>query len=248
GWYNHPVSVSFGGSSFSGIASCTAPEAYGGPNTAGLTVSGTCTDNAGKTAPASYTLAYDASPPAVSAAADAGDSVINVNWQASSTPAPLASVEIARSPGIDASAASILYRGTSGAYKDTRVRNKIRYTYTITAVDQAGNTAVRTVVATPGARLLSPAAGAKISKPPTLAWTAVPKARYYNVQLWQGSHKILSEWPKRATLDLKRTWRFAGRAHRLKRGRYRWYVWPGFATRKAARYGSLVGSATFVVA
>jgi len=183
----------------------------------------------------------------VSARASPGDSVINVDWQASSSPAPLASVQITRSPGLDAAAASMVYRGNSGTYKDTRVRNRTRYTYTITATDQAGNTTVRTVVATPGARLLAPAAGATLTRPPTLSWTAVPKARYYNVQLWQGGHKILSAWPKRASLGLKRTWAFGGRRHRLGKGRYKWYVWPGYGARKAARYGSLVGSATFVV-
>ena len=48
GWYNHPVASALSASSFSGIASCSSTT-YAGPNTAGATVSGTCTDNAGKT-------------------------------------------------------------------------------------------------------------------------------------------------------------------------------------------------------
>ena len=97
-----------------------------------------------------------------------------------------------------------------------------------------------------GIRLLAPAPGASLSAPPTLSWTAIPKASYYNVQLFKGT-KILSAWPTKASLKLKRTWRFGGQRHRLARGRYRWYVWPGFGSRKAAHYGHGVGTATFVI-
>ena len=51
----------------------------------------------------------------------------------------------------------------------------------------------------------------------------------------------------RASLQLHRTWRFDGRRYHLKPGRYKWYVWPGFGKRKAARYGQMVGSGTFIV-
>ena len=127
------------------------------------------------------------------------------------------------------------------------MRNGTRYTYTITAMDQAGNVAQETVTAKPGMRLLAPAAGASLSAPPALSWTAIPKASYYNVQLFKGKTKILSTWPTKAGLQLKRTWRFRGHRHRLARGTYRWYVWPGFGSRKAAHYGHVVGTATFVM-
>ena len=70
GWYNHPVAVIFRGvSSFSGFtsSSCTATT-YGGPNTSGTTVTGSCTDNAGKMATASFALHYDATPPTITRA------------------------------------------------------------------------------------------------------------------------------------------------------------------------------------
>ena len=127
------------------------------------------------------------------------------------------------------------------------MRNGTRYTYTLTAVDQAGNVTQQTVTSTPGARLLAPLPGARLSSPPSLSWTAVSKAAYYNVQLFKGKTKILSAWPTKAGLQLKRTWRFGGHRHRLARGTYRWYVWPGFGPRKAARYGHVVGSATFSI-
>ena len=52
GWYNHPVSVSFGGTdATSGIDSCTSGS-YSGPDTSGTTVSGSCSDKAGNTSSA----------------------------------------------------------------------------------------------------------------------------------------------------------------------------------------------------
>jgi len=247
GWYNHPVSVTFAGNAFSGIASCTAPQTFSGPATTGTSLSGTCTDNAGKTAGASFPFRYDASPPSLSADSQPADGSVDLSWQASSGPAPLAWIQVARNPGVAAGAADVLYQGGGTSYKDKRVRNGTHYTYTVTAMDQAGNMSQQTVSATPGARLLSPAAGARLTAPPALGWTAIPKATYYNVQLFKGRTKILSAWPAKPGLQLKRTWRFAGHRRHLAHGTYRWYVWPGFGARKAAHYGRRIGSATFVI-
>jgi len=79
-----------------------------------------------------------------------------------------------------------------------------------------------------------------------LRWTPVRNATYYNVQLYNGG-KVLSAWPAHARLRLGRRWRFGGHLHRLKPGRYRWYVWPGFGPRSAARYGPMVGKGKFVI-
>ena len=248
GWYNHPVTVSFGVSSFSGLASCSpAAATYSGPDTAGATLSGSCTDNAGKTVTASLPIQYDATPPSLSATVSPGDRSVQVNWRASSGLAPLTSLQVVRSPGLHGASPSVLSpTGGSGSYRDSRVRNRVRYRYTVTAVNQAGNVSVRSLVVTPGPRLLTPAFGAKLRRPPLLTWTAIPRATYYNVQLFRGG-KVLSAWPKRARLQLQRSWRFAGHRYRLRRGRYRWYVWPGFGRRRAARYGSAVGSGTFTI-
>ncbi|MBV9805388.1 MAG: hypothetical protein JO130_19470 [Solirubrobacterales bacterium] len=70
---------------------------------------------------------------------------------------------------------------------------------------------------------------------------------YYNVQSYRDGAKILSVWPAKARLLLRRRWRYDGHRYRLKPGRYRWYVWPGFGKRRAARYGPMIGSSTFVV-
>jgi hypothetical protein len=71
GWYSRPVAVSFAGTdATSGIAACTSPT-YGGGDGASVSVSGTCTDVAGNTsAPATFALRYDATPPTVAARPD----------------------------------------------------------------------------------------------------------------------------------------------------------------------------------
>lgn len=77
GWYNHALSVSFGASdSTSGVDSCVAPKTYAGPDTAGASLGGTCSDKAGNVGAASLGLKYDATAPQVtgSSAGRAADS------------------------------------------------------------------------------------------------------------------------------------------------------------------------------
>ncbi len=243
GWYNHPVPVAFQGSSVSGISSCTSAM-YGGPDSPAATISGSCTDNAGKTADAiSAPFPYDATPPPLYASTDPADGSVTLRWLVAG---PLSSFEIARSPGLHGPGASVIDSSDQSTYRDTRVRDGIRYRYTLIARDQAGNASVRTIDATPGPRLLAPASGAAVSTPPRLEWTPVRHATYYNVQLYRGG-KILSAWPTRATLPLARSWSFGNRRFRLKPGRYRWYVWPGFGARRSDRYGRLIGTGSFTV-
>jgi hypothetical protein len=245
GWYNHPVSFIFTGTdSVSGIDSC-APVTYSGPDSGDGSVIGTCRDRAGNVATLAVPLRYDSTPPSLNASAQTGDQSVTLNWQSSSD---LSSSSISRSPGLYGARESVVHRGGLGAFTDTRVRNGVHYTYTVTARDQAGNTVRLTIKATPGLRLLSPASGTRVSTPPLLRWTAARHATYYNVQVFRGRSKVLSSWPTRATLPLSRSWSFAGHRFHLKPGRYRWYVWPGFGSRTAARYGPLIGSGTFTVA
>jgi hypothetical protein len=69
GWYNRPVGVTFRGSDqTSGIASCTNTT-FGGPDTRGMSVPGTCRDRAGNVSAASaYGLKYDATAPILTGA------------------------------------------------------------------------------------------------------------------------------------------------------------------------------------
>jgi hypothetical protein len=239
--------VTLAGSAFSGIAACTAPQSYGGPATTSTALAGSCTDNAGKTASASFPFRYDATPPSLTVTSQPADRLAALSWHASSAPAPLTSVQVVRTPGLKSASSSALYSGTAAStYQDHGVRNGTAYTYTITAVDQAGNVTQQTVKVTPGIRLLSPSPNAKLKDPPTLRWTAIPTASYYNVQLFKGK-KILSAWPTKASFKLARSWKFAGKRHRLAPGRYRWYVWPGYGPQSKGHYGRPVGHAAFVI-
>lgn len=65
GWYTSPVSFSFtGDDGASGVASCTSGT-YSGPDGGDVTVSGSCTDNAGNTGSTSLKIKYDATAPTV---------------------------------------------------------------------------------------------------------------------------------------------------------------------------------------
>jgi hypothetical protein len=64
GWYNHALSVSFPGTdATSGIAGCTSPLAYNGPDNGNASVSGSCSDRAGNSTSRSFALKYDATAP-----------------------------------------------------------------------------------------------------------------------------------------------------------------------------------------
>jgi hypothetical protein len=246
GWYRSPLQVTFSGAdALSGLVGCTSAP-YGGPDNPSATVTGTCTDKAGNVSEASaFGLRYDATAPAVDhVTADAGDHVVRLDWAV----ADAAVVELWRSPGLDGEAQSVVNRGTDGRLVDRRVRNGQRYDYRLLAVDEAGNLATQTFSAVPGPRLLAPARGARVDGAPTLRWTEVRGARYYNVQLFRGDRKVLSAWPTKPRLQLDNRWRFDGHRHRLKPGRrYRWMVWPGRGGRSRNDYGRLIGSATFSV-
>jgi hypothetical protein len=95
--------------------------------------------------------------------------------------------------------------------------------------------------------LLSPRARAVISGPTMLAWRAVPRTRFYNVQVYRNGRKILSRWPARPRFGLRRSWQHEGRTFRLRPGVYTWYVWPGFGTLAKPRFGKLLGQSSFRV-
>ena len=243
GWYNHGLTVGFAGvDDISGIASCSQGS-YGGPDNANASVAGSCVDNAGNVAAATpFGLRYDSTPPSVAdVTVVPGDRTAVVRWSVSQD---TISVTVTRSAGTKSPVP--VYRGTNAAYTDRGLTDGVRYRYTVTAFDGAGNAAADSAAATPTAPLYSPPAGARLTGPPRLAWKPIAKARYYNVQVWRRG-KIFSAWPSKTSLRLPRAWTFQGRRYRLAPGRYHWYVWPGMGARSAKRYGSLLGSSSFVI-
>lgn len=91
GWYNQPLTVAFSGAdAVSGISKCTAPLAYGGPDTKSAAVSGSCRNGAGLSTSGTATFKYDSSPPEVTPSVTGtlgangwytGD--VSVNWSVS---------------------------------------------------------------------------------------------------------------------------------------------------------------------
>jgi hypothetical protein len=261
GWYNHPVRVTFHGSDdVSGIGPCT-DATYSGPDTANTTVNGTCRDNAGNSAGGtSPAFKYDSTPPKISnLAADWDDGTATLTWSASPD---TTSIEIDRAPGQSGPDASAVFKsGPTGRFEDTGLKNKVKYTYTINAFDEAGNKVTDNVTIVPGAKLFSPARGAFVTSPPLLAWRAYPGATYYNLQVYYGvgktlrqlasvnisGKKVLSTWPVKPKYRMQKTWKYKGKKRALSRGHYRWYVYPGLGKRKANKYGPLIGSSDFYV-
>ena len=230
GWYNHPVALSFSGGAFSGIASCSPTNTYGGPAGGNVTINGSCTDNAGKVATTSASIEYDATPPTITGATASRKPDSNGYY---THPVTFQFNGVDGISGI-ASCDAVTYSGPASG-------NVVGGCH-----DNAGNYAaipvpVKYRAATPVASVAR--AGSSLR----LSWKAVAHASYYNVQIYRGKTKVLSTWPAHTSLLLKRSWSFAGHRFKLKPGSYHWYVWPGFGSRTAARYGRRMVAATFKV-
>jgi hypothetical protein len=243
GWFNRPVALKFQAvDQTSGVASCSSTS-YGGPDGLGVAISGSCTDVAGNTASGSFPLNYDATPPERPAVeATPGNKRVAVAW----SPSPGAEAEVVRIP--KRGAPKLLYRGPDASFTDRKLRNGRRYRYRVTLIDQAGNWSANNASAVPTASpLLRPANGAHVRGAPLLMWKRVKRASYYNAQLVRAGTKILSSWPRKPRLQLRRRWRFNHRVRRLMPGRYCWYVWPGLGARSERRYGRRLGKSCFIV-
>ena len=241
GWFNHPVSIAFTGKdATSGVASCS-DVSYAGPEGPGLSVTGSCTDVAGNVGAAAFPLNYDASPPrAPQVQPIPGDKLVRLEW---SPPRGATAVEVTRlSPRSE-----LVYRGDRTRAIDHGLKNGVRYRYRFTAIDRAGNRASTVASATPTAsELLIPAGRGRLGAPPLLAWKKVKGASYYNVQLFRGSRKILTRWPRSNRLQLRGSWRFAGKRRRLTAETYTWYVFAVFG-KGAGQDGRLLGKRTFTI-
>jgi hypothetical protein len=269
GWFNSPVRFDIQAlDETSGIADCPSV-VYGGPDSADASFRAGCSDWAGNSYSREFRLKYDATPPAgPELKATPGDGSVALSWRRG---ADVASVEVARTPGVGSDQTTVVFQGPGSTFIDSRVTNNVRYTYEVRVRDPAdnANTDTATVVPSgsagpagfdapqsqgPGAGevrpgLISPGKGAIVSarRPPLLKWLPVRGARYYNVQLFRKARKILSVWPTRPQYQLKRRWTYRGKVRRLMPGKYRWLVWPGFGPRSKADYGRRMGPSTFRV-
>jgi hypothetical protein len=243
GWFNHPVGLTFQGSdATSGVVSCSSTT-YGGPDGQGAMVSGSCSDAAGHTGVGSLPINYDATPPPAPVVDSLpGNKRVALEWSTS----PDTQAEVTRMGG--GAPPVVVYQGPGGAFTDRSLKNGRRYRYAVSLIDQAGNRAVGTTSTVPtSSKLLVPPDGARIPAvlPPVLIWKPARRASYYNVQIFRGRTKVLSTWPKRPRLMLKRRWQFGGKRYRLLPGKYCWYVWPGKGRRAKRDYGKRLGRSCF---
>jgi hypothetical protein len=247
GWYNHPVKVAFAGQDGgSGVAECSPPVTYAGPDGNPAKLVGQCRDAVGHlSAPVQVELRYDHTKPArpvVKARRTARG--ISVSWTA---PADVVRTVVERAPGGKGKKPAVVFSGKGIRLLDRKARSPSRYWYEVRVYDEAGNVATRTLAVRPSGGILFPLGGAVLRKAPLVRWAPVAKARFYNVQLWRGKQKLLTTWPKETQLRLRDTWRFRGRRQQLRDGKYQVFVWPAFGTLASPRYGKLVGRTDFVV-
>jgi large repetitive protein len=243
GWFNRPLSIRFFGSDATSDIDACSVVPYDGPNNPSATVSGSCRDRAGNWS-GSNALAfkYDAVAPSLTKlTVKPGNRSAVLSWEASPD---TSLVEVVRTTGMSGAGVSV-YRGAGRGFTDSGLQNGVRYRYTATGYDEAGNASTQAATATPTAPL-SPQAGATVSAPPRLTWRRDEKATYYNVQVWRRG-RVFSAWPTGTSIKLTRTWTYNGRRHRLTPGRYRWYVWPGYGARAKKDFGRLIGSSSFIV-
>jgi hypothetical protein len=250
-FYNHPLTASWIATDpTSGVVSCTPAVPYAGPDGTGISLAGTCRDRAGNVSgPVAFAFNYDATPPTVAkVTVSAGRKTARVVWEASGATAVALIRASARAP----TRQRVVYQGTGSSFLDKKLTTGRHYTYIVRAVDQAGNVASRSINVTPGSaasreRLLAPRANACVRRPPLLRWRKVKRASYYNLQLFRNGRKVLSVWPTKPHYQVRRSWRYNGRRHRLVDATYRWYLWAGYGKRSARHYGRLLGQRRFTV-
>ena len=140
-----------------------------------------------------------------------------------------------------------VFHGTGTSFVDKGIRAGWAYRYSVTFVDEAGNSS-RTIsaLALPKVIALGGPDAPRTDGPPVLQLPHVAGASYYHVQLFRRRTRILAAWPLRPELRLHAKWKWRGRTYRLTPGRYTWYAWAGLGRRSATRYRAL-GRAEFII-
>jgi hypothetical protein len=237
------------------FAACSSPKSYGGLADGQHTFRVRATDLAGNTEPSPPAYSWEVStlvPPDTTPPRPVKNlkpmvayGSLKLSW---TLPADLDldHVVVMRTREPSGTRTTRVYQGKRSGYADRHFQNGTWYRYAIRSYDHAGNASRRVRIdVRPSALLRSPADGAVVKAPPRLLWTAVAKASYYNVQLFRGAQKVLSAWPVRARLKLKRRWTYQDSPYRLRTGTYRWYVWPAFSSGSKTTFGQLIGTGTF---
>lgn len=236
---------------------CASPKTYDGLSDGSHVFAVRATDLAGNTdaSPASYSWQVstptppDSTPPGtvLELRRSVGWRTLRLSWTLP-TDADFDHVQVLRSRRAKGAARAVVYEGDGTGYSDAHFQNGTYYRYEIRSYDHTGNASpgVRVVVRA-SALLFSPRDGGLVRVPPLFRWARVRSATFYNIQLYRGSRKILSAWPAKPRLKLRRTWVYNGHPYRLRQGGYRWWVWPAFGPRSKPNYGRLLGTGAFRV-
>lgn len=232
---------------------CSSPKAYGGLHNGGHTFRVRATDLAGNVEQAAQAYGWQVLLPDTTAPGKVRQlkknvryGVFRLSWLLPPD-ADLAHIQIRRATSATGLETTV-YDGRGRSYVDRRFPNGSLFVYRIRSYDGTGNgSGAATVSVSPAALLRAPGAGRAVRGSARFAWAAVPRATFYNVQLYRGAQKLLSAWPAKAKLAPGKRWVYQGRHFRLAKGSYRWYVWPGFGARSRAKYGHLLGTAMFRV-
>jgi large repetitive protein len=240
-----------------GFVPCSSPQSYSGLNDGGHTFRVRATDLAGNVEPAPPAYSWqvmsllppDRTPPGkvrkLKVKVRYGS--LTLSWLPPAD-ADLDHVLVRRARSAKGGTQTTVYDGLGRTYVDRRFENGSFFIYRVRSYDGHGNASGTAAAPVSAAALLrAPRNGGVVRAPAKLRWAAVPRATYYNVQLYRGSQKLLSTWPAKPILALPQRWAYQGRSFRLGRGHYRWYVWPGLGARAKAAYGHLLGTATFTV-
>jgi hypothetical protein len=244
-WYTRPVTVGFHGADpTSGVEACSVVT-YSGPDASGASVSGGCRDRAGNiSAQTPFGFSFDATPPSLAGVkVEVGSHMAAISWKQLPAWEP---ITIRRSS--ERGKESVVYQGTASSFTDRSVLNGVKYVYVVVAADAASHTDSKRIQALPTGPLRSPAEKASVGRAPLLRWVPVRRASFYNVQLFRNGRKILSAWPVKTRLRLRKSWKWNGRRWTLAPGTYRWFVWPAYKRQQGVRYGKPLGFSDFVVA
>ena len=206
------------------------------------------TNSIGNVSQASYDWVVDLTPPAPVAAlaARAGYRRVTLSW----TPpidVDFDRVRIWRKRGPAGAWRRLADRVSAATLTDGTLTNHVLYRYRVASLDLAGNVSALGEVTAWPSPFLAPGYREVVHTSPLVDWRSVPRATYYNMQLWRNGRKILSVWPTRSQYRLRSSWTFNGRRHLLAGGPVTVYVWAGFGPKAAVRYGPLYGRTTFTL-
>jgi hypothetical protein len=206
------------------------------------------TNSIGNVNQASYGWVVDRTPPAavVGFSARAAYLRVGLTWT-KPIDVDYDRVRIWRKRGTAGFWKRLVDRAAANSFTDGTVSNHVLYRYRIRSLDRAGNLSSPVEVEAWPSPIVSPRYHAVVHTPPLVDWRSAPGATYYNMQVWRDGRKILSTWPARSQYRLQSSWTFQGRRYALSQGRVAVYVWPGYGSKAAARYGPLYGRTVFTI-